>query len=935
VPLPISNAPGLSAIHYRIGTFTSFRRAMLDMIALPDLLASAFTTLDQDNITSISVQASDGFPFSPPFRIKVKDEYMLVTDGAGSKTWTVQGRGASPSPHSQGDPVILDPVNPFLNWHEGIDSDYQTALIELWAYLADILTFYQERIANEAFLGTAQLRDSLLRLVTLINYRPSPGAGASGLAAFTVAKDQQIVVPEGFRVGSRPKPGKLGVVFETKRTVSATGDNSLIPLSVVSPDAPFPSNTLIFQGANNRLEPNDFFLVIEPSKAIRVLLRIATVNVDQSGKTTAITWLHDPLYNQASKQAQVYAFRVVAAPFGINAPAYSTLSQVLTPVSANASPPRSTVPYPENWDDPAMPSFFIPTPPVSASSDPASKDGDPRNTLFLDSVYSQLKFNVTNPGWAILLTDEVPQILRVIDSRTAAKTAYSISSKATRLTFDADISPGFPLRNTVVLTGSERLALQQNVALSPVLPDPQVQDTVLSKRLVLAGIHTQLLSGQTALLKGNRFDPSAGSAVGDLAVESCVIDGPPVPDFQNHVTQVKLKDSLANRYVRASCFLLGNICEVTQGETIKDEILGNGDASAFQSFPLKKKPLTYQPSTDPEGLAAVKSVLTVTVNGVAWTEQPNLAASAPHDQDFTTALDDSDQTTVIFGDGFNGARTPKGVNNIHARYRKGLGASGNLPSDSIQQLIDSLPNLQKVTNPGPSSGGADPESLDKIRAQAPASLQTFSRAVSTADYSALARSFPGVAKASAAWIVQDPVTLQAIPHPYLQLTLATLNQVPMAGTILASNLRRFLDNHRDPNVPLRLQDSSPVYIEVVVQVEIDSRFPHQATLNSVLSALNPGINPDGSAGYFAFESLQFGQSIYLSAVYAAVQSIAGVKDATITSLRRVGPGAAEDPAIAPHDIVICPTEIVTIANDPQNPAKGRLFVTGQGGFVDT
>ena len=78
--------------------------------------------------------------------------------------------------------------NPFAAWHEGTDGDYQTIFIELWAYLADILTFYQERIANEAYLGTATQRDSSLRLAQLIDYRPSPGAGASGSVAFTVAR---------------------------------------------------------------------------------------------------------------------------------------------------------------------------------------------------------------------------------------------------------------------------------------------------------------------------------------------------------------------------------------------------------------------------------------------------------------------------------------------------------------------------------------------------------------------------------------------------------------------------------------------------------------------------------------------------------------------------------------------------------------------------
>lgn len=185
-------------------------------------------------------------------------------------------------------------------------------------------------------------------------------------------------------------------------------------------------------------------------------------------------------------------------------------------------------------------------------------------------------------------------------------------------------------------------------------------------------------------------------------------------------------------------------------------------------------------------------------------------------------------------------RAPSGTNNIHARYRKGLGSAGNITAGSIQQLVDSIPNLKKVTNPVPSSGGSDADSPLQIRTAAPASLRTFGRAVSAPDYAALALNFPGIAKATATWVVSDPVTAQAIAHPYVQLTVATVDETPIKGTLLASNLRSFLDNHRDPNVALRFQDFSPVYIELIVEIEIDSHFPQNATLSRVQAALNPG-----------------------------------------------------------------------------------------------
>ena len=186
-------APGLPAIAYRIGNFTSFRRAMLDQIPEPDLLLSDVSTILTNDAAAdaVTLQVDDytAFPAAAPFRVKIGDEYVLVVSGAGSKIWTVVrgSDGSVAADHVANDPVLLDPVNPFAAWREGADGDYLTMLVELWAYLADVLTFYQERIANEAFLGTATQRDSLLRLAELVDSEPGPGAGASGLVSLTVA----------------------------------------------------------------------------------------------------------------------------------------------------------------------------------------------------------------------------------------------------------------------------------------------------------------------------------------------------------------------------------------------------------------------------------------------------------------------------------------------------------------------------------------------------------------------------------------------------------------------------------------------------------------------------------------------------------------------------------------------------------------------------
>jgi predicted phage baseplate assembly protein len=314
---------------------------------------------------------------------------------------------------------------------------------------------------------------------------------------------------------------------------------------------------------------------------------------------------------------------------------------------------------------------------------------------------------------------------------------------------------------------------------------------------------------------------------------------------------------------------------------------------------------------------------------VRWTEQPTLVESKPDAQEFTTSLDDSGQTTVICGDSVQGARPTSGVNNIHARYRKGLGTSGNVPAGGVQQLIDNVAGLQQVTNPQATAGGADPESVDRIRTNAPASVRTFNRAVSDADYAAVALTFPGIAKASATWVTLD-ANRNALAQPYVQLTVATPDQTPILGTPLVTQLRSFLDKRRDPNVPLRILDFTPVFVDVALTVDLLDQYPRQATFANVQAALSPA----SSTGYFDFSHLDFGENLHLSALYQAVQNVPGVSDVNITTFRRMDLDAAS-PNLVRDDIFISPTQIAVIGNDPAHPEHGLLTLTqGTGGFVD-
>src|ERR1039458_8315785 len=92
------------------------------------------------------------------------------------------------------------------------DSDFSIALIDAWALVADILTFYQERIANESWLRTAVDQRSVMELSRLVGYRPAPGVSASAYLSFSLdpapGSPDNVLIPAGSRVQSVPGPGE-------------------------------------------------------------------------------------------------------------------------------------------------------------------------------------------------------------------------------------------------------------------------------------------------------------------------------------------------------------------------------------------------------------------------------------------------------------------------------------------------------------------------------------------------------------------------------------------------------------------------------------------------------------------------------------------------------------------------------------------------------
>ncbi len=67
----------------------------------------------------------------------------------------------------------------------------------MWSYVADVLGFYDERIANETYLRTAVRRPSLRRIVGMLGYVPAPGVAGTAVVAAIAEGNVGVNVPAG------------------------------------------------------------------------------------------------------------------------------------------------------------------------------------------------------------------------------------------------------------------------------------------------------------------------------------------------------------------------------------------------------------------------------------------------------------------------------------------------------------------------------------------------------------------------------------------------------------------------------------------------------------------------------------------------------------------------------------------------------------------
>jgi hypothetical protein len=915
------------------------------------------------------------------------------------------------------------------------DNDPAVALLDAWATTLDLLTFYQERIANEGFLRTATERLSLLELARSIGYELSPGVAASTYLAFTIndrdGAPKTATLPVGVKAQTIPGEGELPQLFETIEEIIGNGDWNELRARTRQLVLPASGDkTIYLKGITTDLKPGDGVLIVGDERLADSgnenwdFRRAVSVTADAAAGFTVVK-LNDglgitqPFVSPAKKNPKVYALRQRANLFGYNAPDWrampdsvkagylglpsnSTVSTSIKEwpdftVASISDPPGSTSPGvglrgeyfntkdlsqrvlirldpkidfnwggsspdpsidPDTfsirwtgwikpkvtgphtfsvttddgvrvwidgqlvinaWQDQATTLVSPTTVPLTAgtkvdikveyfenlgsaqirlfwSAPGVPNEIIPTANLYPRDIYS-VHLDAAYPrllpgGWAVLSIPEYQELYETTSAIEDSRTNFTITIKGTKLTLKGEnLLTLFNerIRDTMVFAQSELLDMAERPITTP----------VGGKQITLDRKVDGLLPGRLLAITGK--DSATGEARAEIAeVETAV--------STSGLTVLDLKTGLQYSYLPDSILINANVARATHGET-QIETLGSGNASeALQRFVLKKKPLTYVSASTPSGTA---STLEVRVNNILWHEVPTLFNAGPHDRVFVTSQADDGAVTVQFGDGYNGARLPTGIENVSAEYRSGLGLQGLVDAGQISLLMTRPLSVNAVVNPVAPDGAADPETRDEARANATLTVMTLDRIVSLRDFEDFTRAFAGIGKAQAIWLWDGEQRL-------IHLTIAAGDGSGVVPTsALFMNLVAAIDGARHSQIPVRVDSYDLRQFNVEAKILVDPDFVSDDVLAAVKGAIESA---------FSFTQRAFGQALTSSEVFAVAQAVLGVLavdlDALYFTLQPNGqPASPKLDARLPANVArwvvnqIEPAELVTVNPD--------------------
>lgn len=811
-----------------------------------------------------------------------------------------------------------------LNWTHRAPDDPAVALIEGAAILGDILTFYQDTYANEAYLRTARWRENIAELVRLLGYRLSPALGGNTTFAFELKKDEPVTIPQGFPLKTTMETTGKPADFETLEEITAypwlSRFNLFRPLD--TPDIKNKTTEFYISAPEQLISPielkvGDRLIIGESDKAGTsqpkkfTNAEIVTIESVRDLHGQKIFKIKGNLKRTAPIESLVaYRLGRTFHHFGNNnlegtgggsenAPLFSTMVDPSQPITStavvNGDKTTTTSTIPTRW-----------VPLVKSLSEVLTSESVTQRMTHLEipldievpdlvpNTPMVFEFGIANQ-YRLTYLPHLSLVRTVTDIRTMSMTWGVESGTVSIITISESLNSSIrdPNDNSKELISWMFIAdaLFHEVT-SPAFRIRRAKvNAAGSKGNTLAFYGT---AAQAKTLKGRRLmfeKPGAEPSVLSVAnVEADPLEG--LEGF-NQLYTITLSDKVSyGDFPNEKPFVTvyGNLADADEGKTLPEEVLGSGDTTLiFQNFKLPKAPLTYHivPQNTPPGTPALE----IYVDGRLWHAVDTFFGREPDEHIYIVREDTDDNSWVQFGDGKTGARLSTGVKNVTARFRTGNGSHGPLQTDTKVQAGAKLKNLDKVQMPAEASGGSKPEDGNNARNAAPGKVQSLGRIVSLRDFEFEAAAVPGVALASAAWGLVDN-----IPSVVITALMETGrgNEIDaVRDTLNSYNLARGAGRY-----PVLVIGGKRLYVSVSVQYGLNPEYRADLVEPEIRRAL--GVNyglavlEEDQTGLFSLRRRRFGGREYASSIEGFVQNVEGVVWAKATAFQALS--QTDDPA---------------------------------------
>ena len=335
--------------------------------------------------------------------------------------------------------------------------------------------------------------------------------------------------------------------------------------------------------------------------------------------------------------------------------------------------------------------------------------------------------------------------------------------------------------------------------------------------------------------------------------------------------------------------VLLNTVTVGHGEAKGSRLLGSGDAERpEQSFRLKVTEVSHIPSSAAE--AGVVPDIDVAVDGTVWPWRDYIDVTAEGARAWSSTLTEDGEVMIRFR-----RRLPTGTNNVTVlRHRVGTGATGSgIPPLSFAKPMKKHPHVDAIAQPFPTSGGANREPVESLRASAPSRLAANGRAVSLDDFQRLATGLSAVWRARAVELpgsgsLRD-IRLTVVPAGGAALTPALIDLLRPA--ILSKAI---------PGVRLSFLAFQPLPLHITAEVRADLTSFDAADVETAAEAALIRV--------LGLANRDFAQPFHVAEALAALEAVAQVETAVITSLG-LGTGVIPPP---PARLVIRDNVVVAI-----------------------